>query len=109
MKAAAFWAAVIAACWIIFGDNAVHYAVRYNVPFESVTIAPKPHDCEFLTAPIGDKHCDYETDVAAVRTNTDIKTHKPIVSFDDGKTWNWDTGSFPATPSVTVNWKRVNN
>jgi hypothetical protein len=26
-------------------------------------ILPRPHDCEFMTAPIGSKHCHYEADV----------------------------------------------
>jgi hypothetical protein len=51
--------------WYVFryGLEQGAYAVWYNAPPQNVLIYPKPHDCEFLKAPIGSKYCHYEKDV----------------------------------------------
>jgi hypothetical protein len=36
------------------------YASKYSVPSRSVYIEPKPHDCEWDAAPIGNKYCHYK-------------------------------------------------
>jgi hypothetical protein len=35
-------------------------ANRYQVPEYQVWAEPKPHDCDFFSAPLGSKHCRYE-------------------------------------------------
>jgi hypothetical protein len=35
------------------------YAKQCGVPVNAVTIEKEPHDCEFLSAPMGSKHCHY--------------------------------------------------
>jgi len=84
----------------------------YGVPTEKIIIDKTPHDCDFFTAPIGRKHCSYDSEVTTIRwaTSTD---GNPIVSYDDGKTWSGFTPgtgeSVPRQPSiiqVVVAWKK---
>jgi hypothetical protein len=35
------------------------YAGKFNVTMEQVTVAKKPHDCDFMQAPMGSKNCHY--------------------------------------------------
>jgi hypothetical protein len=35
------------------------YALNSLVPVARVEVEKRPHDCEFLTAPLGEKHCHY--------------------------------------------------
>jgi hypothetical protein len=83
------------------------YAFQYGVPYSRVAKTEKPHDCAFMKAPIGDKECHYDIQVTYVRTSTDVRTGKPIVSYDDGKNWSWDDESNPTKPSVDVSWVRT--
>src|SRR5262249_16234661 len=41
-------------------------AFRYRVPLERIVFSEEPHDCEYDTAPIGNKHCHYEAKVFTV-------------------------------------------
>jgi hypothetical protein len=36
------------------------YALTNDVPAHRVEIDNEPHDCDFMTAPLGDKNCHYE-------------------------------------------------
>lgn len=94
--------------WVVepLWHSKLRYAIQYDVPFSSITTAKKPHDCDAMTAPIGDKDCSYEPDVATVRTGISAEG-KPIVSFDEGKRWTLDDSVPPTKPSVTVSWKKV--
>jgi hypothetical protein len=62
------------------------------------------HDCEFLTAPIGDKHCRYDKQVTTIRLR-----HGPSgyleVSHDEGRTWSLADSSDHAM--VFVSWSKV--
>jgi hypothetical protein len=99
-----FWAFV--AYWAIYAawHSNFAYSVRYSVSYDQVTQQKKPHNCEFLSAPIGDKNCHYDPEVQSVRTATsDLGT--PIMSYDDGKTWvpnEWNV-----KPGVSVSWVKV--
>jgi hypothetical protein len=42
-------------------DSVWVLSARFKVNEENVLVERKPRDCEFLTAPIGRKHCSYET------------------------------------------------
>lgn len=54
---------------IDWGSDAWHskarYAVQYGVSFAHVTKQNKPHDCDWLTAPMGKKNCHYDPQVQA--------------------------------------------
>lgn len=73
--------------------------------YEQMTVSARPHDCEWGSAPLGDKHCHYDAQVQTVRTTiaTDGKT--PLVSYDEGKTWS--VNGWGATPSISVSWVKV--
>jgi hypothetical protein len=73
--------------------------------YEQVTVSPQPHDCEWGSAPLGAKHCHYEAQVLTVRTATSTDGVTPIVSYDEGKTWNVNTDH--AEPSVFISWNKV--
>jgi len=103
-------------------------ALKNSTSYGSVLMADKPHDCDFLTAPIGKKNCDYDKVVTKVKWwwTDDVSKR----SLDDGKTWevrvpgtcDYDTSSFhcrdatdprigevPTTPTTTgvyINWQR---
>jgi len=93
------------------------------VPTDKVVMDAKPTDCDFMHAPLGNKDCHYEAAVTAVNAAGDVvggdhapkyghdsQTGRPIVSYDNGKTWD----RFPAADlpdqraaSVIVTWSKV--
>jgi hypothetical protein len=79
--------------WFLFssGISAWHskwrYAAQYQVSTNAVHKADEPHDCSFMTAPLGEKHCHYDATVSTLRWATST-TQQPIASFDEGKTWS---------------------
>jgi hypothetical protein len=95
--------------WWFLGEPIWHsklrYSIQYEVPYSSVTKMKKPHNCDFLRAPLGDKNCEYEPQVSAVKTATSTEG-KPIVSFDEGQNWSPNDSSPPVKPSLTISWKK---
>jgi hypothetical protein len=67
-------------------------------------VDPVPHDCEFLSAPLGSKNCHYEKLVRTfrVRRRPDQSAEG---SYDEGKTWMPVEAS--ATPQIVVSWRKV--
>jgi hypothetical protein len=96
--------------WWLAGEPIWHsklrYSIQYGVRYSSVTKLKEPHKCDFLTAPIGNKNCHYEAEVSTVRTAISTEG-KPIVSWDDGKTWTSDDNVPLTKSSVSVSWKKV--
>jgi hypothetical protein len=99
--------------------NSVWYAIEYNVRFNDVQTDARPRDCDFLTAPLGDKNCSYKAHVQVFTADgvlvagdnaptyaSDAKTGKPIISYDGGKTWDWSTGPNLKPKFVRVFWVR---
>jgi hypothetical protein len=43
--------------------NRIRYAKQYSVDMDRVFMEPKPHDCDFIKAPIGMKHCHFDKSV----------------------------------------------
>jgi hypothetical protein len=78
--------AVLLSQWLVKLSNcdcpAFMYAWAYHVEPNQVFKSPKPHDCEWRAAPLGDKFCHYEK---AIDAQNDVK----------GK------------PSVWVGWSKV--
>lgn len=76
-----------------------------------------------MHAPLGNKECHYEAAVTAYNAAGDLvggddapkyshdtKTGKPIISWDDGKTWVWFArADIPdqKVKSVIVTWSKV--
>jgi hypothetical protein len=44
-------------------ESTFGYAAKYNLPNDKVYIEPKPHDCEWDKAAIGNKYCHFEKTV----------------------------------------------
>jgi hypothetical protein len=85
------------------------YALRYSTDGSRVLKEPRPVDCDFLGAPIGDKGCHYTPEVSTqtyiVRDNG---YGRMFWSDDDGKTWNEnDKGLVTAGTGVYVSWKKI--
>ncbi len=110
----AFW--VLLAFFLFFaviGDILVYlapsspyaYAFKYSVDDSNVTISHRPHNCDWGSAPLGDKHCHYKAEVSSVRTGTSKDGTTPLVSYDEGKTWSVNTDH--VKPSVFVLWTKV--
>lgn len=56
-----------------------HANSQYGVPDRKIQIAGnRPHDCEFMTAPLGEKHCTYTREYRA-EWFTLSKSNQPIV------------------------------
>jgi hypothetical protein len=49
--------------YFVFAPYNERLASRYSVPVQRVYIAAKPHGCAFDDAPLGDKHCHYDSHV----------------------------------------------
>jgi hypothetical protein len=98
------WDLVVEPIWY----STFRYSVQYGVEYSSVTRLKKPHKCDFFAAPIGNKHCSYEAQVSLVKTAISTEG-KPIVSFDEGKTWMVNDGTPPAKPSAYITWKKVDD
>jgi len=60
--------AAVAAYFIFFPtswQNAIWYGAEYRVSMTNVYTDPKPKDCDFIHAPLGDKGCSYKSRVKA--------------------------------------------
>jgi hypothetical protein len=109
--------------WSAGGIFKTVLSLRFSVSPENISIEPKPHDCDYNRAPLGDKGCHYEPAVTAYNAaaevvggdhapkySHDTNTGKPIVSWNYGKTWDWYSGTeIPdqKIKSVVVTWSKV--
>jgi hypothetical protein len=56
----------------------------------NITVERMPHNCDFLSAPLGHKNCHFDKNVLTVRIRTEGSQR--LMSVDEGKTWT------PASP-----------
>jgi hypothetical protein len=76
-----------------FGPDSIKYRLQYDVDSDHVYISDKPHDCEWDTAPMGNKLCHYEKSVSVIR--------------EDLKPWELYAGKKAKVNSVFVTWNKV--
>ena len=110
------WIVVLVICYFLYvGSSAAwrsktRYALQYGVPDKDVHYNRRPHDCDFLAAPVGDKNCHYDSNVqyhsVLVRDNG---LGYSVVSYDDGKTWQPNDGSAIAERYVMISWTRIDD
>lgn len=88
------------------------YGIQYGISTDRIVTDKKPHDCNFLASPIGEKYCHYEISVTSVRWATSTMG-RPIVSVDDGKTWSEFTPDAGQTApqqstvhNVVISWEK---
>ena len=86
--------------------SSLRYELQYSVPAEKVSISKRPTDCDFLTAPIGRKHCDYKKIVTVAKFDKDQPTGRPVYSTDGGNTWHWNDGGASEGLFIHVSWER---
>ena len=78
-----FLIALAVVVWWFLPDKP-HYAVLYSVDMNRVFVEPRPSDCDFSRAPIGDKGCHYEKVVTTEKGDTG-KTTGVYVSWNKVK------------------------
>lgn len=87
------------------------YALSYDVQSSDVYIQDQPHDCSFFAAPLGAKFCHYERTFSVTRWATS-QTGSPIVSYDDGKTWDTldpegkEVPKYSTVKEVLIRWEK---
>ena len=107
------WAVAFCVLVAVGGDVLIYcapslpygYAWKHNVALSQVVVAKRAYDCEWSSAPLGAKHCHYETSVEVTKTAVATDGVTPLVSHDGGKTWTTNTLQFE--PSVYVLWVKV--
>ncbi len=62
----------------VFPQSPWAYAIQYNTEAEYVVIDPKPHDCEFDKAPIGNKYCHFDK-IVTTKNGDESVNHKSLV------------------------------
>lgn len=128
------WVGVLIAWALIAGfpdmwHSKLRYSIQYGADYSQVTKEDKPHDCDWMKAPLGAKFCSYDIQVSTVQVKpnrwggqsisydegkTWSQTAKsvegyPIVSNDDGKTWT-TAGEYARSetkPQVNVSWEKI--
>ena len=90
----------------------IWYSLQYQADWNQVETESKPTECDWGRSPIGGKGCHFKKTVYALnaageRVGGDdapqygqSTTGKPIVSWDNGKTWDWYSES--AAPDMRV-------
>ncbi|MGA7241414.1 MAG: hypothetical protein WBY44_37370 [Bryobacteraceae bacterium] len=74
------------------------YAIAYSVNPSSVLVDRIPHDCEWFSAPLGDKHCHYEAKV--IRSITvDASEVQPVPQPIDYNALAKRAGAISSTPA----------
>jgi|SRR5215831_5370906 len=79
------------------------YGLEKGLEDANYDFSKRPHDCEFLTAPLGDKHCHYDRHVQTIRIRETSSGRWG--SVDEGKSWSRAESS--DKPLVYVSWTRV--
>jgi hypothetical protein len=124
----AFWVLVLlgGAGWY-FAPNSwtdpIRYSTQYKVNYSQVYRRDKPSDCDYDFAPLGKKGCYYQKVVGAYNAAGDLvggdnapkydhdrQTGKPIISYDDGKSWAWAVAVTPddlTIKTVRIGWTKV--
>ena len=109
-------ALALAARWLLPNDWRMKYAAQYMLSNDQVTIERKPHNCDWDSAPLGNKHCHYEAAVAVYNsdgrvvdgTGAEVDETGTEISYDGRKTWQVLRANH--TPAkVTVVWQRVDD
>jgi hypothetical protein len=98
------------------------YSNYYQIDSAQVHWNNRPTDCDFMHAPLGDKHCHYKKTVTAYNAaGYPVAGHdapkgakdaygNAIISYDEGKTWTAVSG-IPnldlTVKTVEIGWTKV--
>ena len=93
----------------------LRYALQYSLKLGSVSKDKKPRDCDWLRSPLGNKDCHFEVKIETIKEGFD-EHGAPVVSYDDGATWNPADGidkpyplaaKVPTIRSVNISWEKL--
>ena len=119
------FAGVAAYAYYVGGFDVLWYSTVYKVSADQVHVEKRPIDCDYYFAPVGYKGCQYKAVVKAYDKagyivagddppiySHDVKTGKPIVCDDKGKTWELfdkyaDDVPDPKVTHFHVSWLKV--
>jgi hypothetical protein len=105
--------------------NPILYGLKYGVNADQVHWNDEPTDCDWDHAPLGSKGCHYKKTVSAYNADgrlvagddapkygRDVKTGRPIISYDEGKTWTLMPEDAPNPVDLTakrveIGWTKV--
>lgn len=110
----AFGALAFAVWWMLPDDSRMKYAAEYVLDSDQVMIERKPHNCEWDSAPIGNKHCHYDAIVVVYNSDhqvvggTGLEVNGNTMSYDGGKTWK-ETPENARSAKVYVTWRRIDD
>ena len=104
------WVGVLIAWALIVGvpemwHSKARYAIEYGVGMDQVIKEDKPHDCDWMKAPLGSKFCHYEIKVGEI-SRQNAATGRTEFSYDEGKTWAYGSMNYPR-PLVYVGWNKI--
>ena len=77
--------------------------LRHDLPNGHVEILPKPHDCDFLKAPLGSKNCHFEREINLLNAKGELIGGEGVTA--DGK--RVVTKPEGVVSDVTVFWIKV--
>jgi hypothetical protein len=87
-----------AAWWLLPDNYRIKYAAEYMLDPDQVVIEREPHNCDWDSAPLGNKHCHYEAIV------TTLNSAGAVV--ESGGKQNTAVGD-QNVAKVHVDWERV--
>ena len=97
----------------LFPQSKWAYTAAYHTDETRVHISPKPGDCDFFYTPIGSKGCHYDRQLTIVRHGHAPNTLQPMMSLDDGRSWQVESGRVVGSPDpprdIYVGWNKVND
>jgi hypothetical protein len=86
--------------WTAGGIQKVLLSFKYGAKPGDISIEDKPHDCDFIRAPLGDKGCHYDPVVASGYNSAGV------LVMVMGKPVSPEYRTFPLT-RFTVSWVKV--
>ena len=127
MKTFAVLAIICVIVWTLLPDSwtdKTKYSMEYSISSDQVQRSDRPTDCDWDHAPLGGKGCHYKKTVSAYNSKGELvagddapiygndgSTGRPIVSYDNRKTWQWlrEGQSLPdlGVKEVEIVWSKV--
>lgn len=89
--------------WTTFTSTKVKLESQYGLTDGHVQVMKQPKDCEFVTAPLGEKNCHYEKRIALLNSKGELIGGDEVMP--DGK--HVITEPKEKVTDVFVNWVKI--
>jgi len=99
-----FFLVAIGGLWFGWFDDS---KLRYEIFYSEAIFDDMPHDCEFLTAPLGRKNCSYDKVVSVTTYSADVQNGSPIISYNEGESWDWNPGGPTNGNTAYIRWNKT--